>query len=429
VRFTRSSRAASFLLPPERAERLRDDAILDQLHLAVEVDARGAELPRHASAVRRPVARREQMRRQVARLDHAIGTPEDDHLLEDVAQLAHVPRPRVRLRMSSAAGADLEAAAALRRELREDAARDERDVFAASPERRHLDRHDAQPVVEILANWPRGTASSSGRFVAAMMRTSTCCVATLPTGSKRPFSRTRSSFTWSFGLISPISSRKIVPPSASLKRPDAARDGARERAALVTEHLALEEVFRDRTAVDRHELPRLTMRQPVQRGGDELLPVPLSPRDEDGRVPSAPPDGSPRIWLPCSDGIRGCLEGRVRRVVAARSVHPPSPGTSGKQAPRPLRGRTPRSGQDFASKPTGTLTFRVVAAGPTSGPPRHTRRTFVYVSGDSRTRPARRNRTGCGPRLRFRVLAPPRRRVAGARVLREGLAGLLADGR
>ena len=55
--------------------------------------------------------------------------------------------------------------------------------------------------------------------MAATMRTSTHCVVMPPTGSNMPFSSTRSSLTCSFGLMSPISSRKIVPPSASRKRP------------------------------------------------------------------------------------------------------------------------------------------------------------------------------------------------------------------
>src|SRR5262245_26520531 len=111
-----------------------------------------------------------------------------------------------------------------------------------------------------------------------MIRTSTCWVATLPTGSKRPFSRARSSFTWSFGLISPISSRKIVRPSPILKR------APRPATAHAAEHLALEEILRDRAAVHGHEPSRLPMRQAVQRRCDELLPRPALARDENGRV-------------------------------------------------------------------------------------------------------------------------------------------------
>jgi hypothetical protein len=56
-------------------------------------------------------------------------------------------------------------------------------------------------------------------LVAAMTRTSTLSVRPPPTRSNSPSCRTRSSLAWKAGLISPISSRKRVPPSACSKRP------------------------------------------------------------------------------------------------------------------------------------------------------------------------------------------------------------------
>ena len=52
-----------------------------------------------------------------------------------------------------------------------------------------------------------------------MTRTSTLTVCVSPTRSNSRSCSTRSSFTWSCGSIVPISSRKIVPPSAASKRP------------------------------------------------------------------------------------------------------------------------------------------------------------------------------------------------------------------
>src|SRR5207245_1222894 len=56
-------------------------------------------------------------------------------------------------------------------------------------------------------------------LVAAMTRTSTLIGWVPPTRKKVRSSSTRSSFTCVAGVISPTSSRKIVPPSASSKRP------------------------------------------------------------------------------------------------------------------------------------------------------------------------------------------------------------------
>ena len=52
-----------------------------------------------------------------------------------------------------------------------------------------------------------------------MTRTSTSIVFVLPTRSSFRSSRTRSTLAWVSGAMSPISSRKIVPPSAASKRP------------------------------------------------------------------------------------------------------------------------------------------------------------------------------------------------------------------
>jgi hypothetical protein len=52
-----------------------------------------------------------------------------------------------------------------------------------------------------------------------MTRTSTRCVRSAPSGSTSRSCSTRSSLAWSVGLIVPISSRKIVPPSASANLP------------------------------------------------------------------------------------------------------------------------------------------------------------------------------------------------------------------
>ena len=71
------------------------------------------------------------------------------------------------------------------------------------------------------------------------------------------------------------------PAVGELEATDAVRDSAGEGAALVAEHLALEEVLGDRAAVHRHEAACCACRQPVQRGRDELLARAALTRDED----------------------------------------------------------------------------------------------------------------------------------------------------
>src|SRR2546427_12727543 len=66
---------------------------------------------------------------------------------------------------------------------------------------------------------PVRTASWRSRFVAAITRTATRSGRLDPTGSNSCSCRTRRSFTRVSRGSSPISSRKIVPPSASSKRP------------------------------------------------------------------------------------------------------------------------------------------------------------------------------------------------------------------
>ncbi len=52
-----------------------------------------------------------------------------------------------------------------------------------------------------------------------MTRTSTATGRLAPTGRTSPSCSTRSSLTWNAGEVSPISSRKMVPPSARWNRP------------------------------------------------------------------------------------------------------------------------------------------------------------------------------------------------------------------
>ena len=77
-----------------------------------------------------------------------------------------------------------------------------------------------------------------------------------PTRRISPSCSTRSSFACARGVSSPASSRKIVPWSASSKRPGRSVDGAGERAPRVPEELRFEQVVGERGAVHRAEASR-----------------------------------------------------------------------------------------------------------------------------------------------------------------------------
>lgn len=77
---------------------------------------------------------------------------QDDRALHEVAQLTDVARPGVALHEADDAGREqLKALLVLGREDLEEVAGQKRDVPAALPQRRQVDGHHAQPVVEVLA--------------------------------------------------------------------------------------------------------------------------------------------------------------------------------------------------------------------------------------------------------------------------------------
>ena len=131
------------------------------------------------------------------------------------------------------------------------------DVVLPLAQRRHLDRDDVQPVVQVLAElsvrhhgrqdrgWSRRSARTSTRSVRVPPRRSNSCSC-----------RTRRILACVFALMSPISSRNSVPPSACSKRPMRCLSAPGERALLVAEQLGLEQVLLQGRAVHLDEVPR-----------------------------------------------------------------------------------------------------------------------------------------------------------------------------
>ena len=86
-----------------------------------------------------------------------------------------------------------------------------------------------------------------------------------------PSSSTRSTFACADGLMSPISSRKSVPPFACSNFPVRSAIAPVNDPFDVPEELALDQLTRNRRAVHLDERLRRARRQPVQRARDELL--------------------------------------------------------------------------------------------------------------------------------------------------------------
>src|SRR6184192_2979212 len=101
-----------------------------------------------------------------------------------------------------------------------------------------------------------------------MMRMSTLIGSDEPTRSILRSCSTRKSFVCIGRLISPISSRKIVPLSAISKRP---RRCAGERPFFVSEELGFEERLGERRTGDLHDRPRSAVGVVVEGLCDELL--------------------------------------------------------------------------------------------------------------------------------------------------------------
>ena len=155
---------------------------------------------------------------------------------------------------------------------------DEGDVLHPLPERRDVDRDDAEPVVEVVAEAARADRLDEVDVRGGDDRGRPSAAGALsPTRSKRRSWRTRRSLTWRWSGMSPTSSRKIVPPLAMSKRP------TRSRTAPVKAPRTWPKSSLSRSSPG--SAPQFTATKgPVQRGefawsarAMSSLPVPLSP--------------------------------------------------------------------------------------------------------------------------------------------------------
>src|SRR5439155_20617021 len=162
AKLSRRSDPVRFDLPvevaPLDAEALRSAGHVPVVRAELRHDVRALELL--ARLAQRALARfarrgrlvlRPERRRQVVGTDH-VTRGQDHEPLDHVPELAHVSRPVVRQEIHErVAGDGARPTAVLGAEDREAMILEERVVFLPRAQRRHLDRDHAEPVVEILA--------------------------------------------------------------------------------------------------------------------------------------------------------------------------------------------------------------------------------------------------------------------------------------
>ena len=128
------------------------------------------------------------------------------------------------------------------------------------------------------------SAASRSTFVEQISRKSDLTTRDPPTGRNSCSCSTRSSLAWRAGCISPISSNRTEPPSASSRRPGALGDGAGEGPATVAEQLRLDQIRRDGGAVDLDERPVRAATELMDGARDELLASAVFSVHEDAGV-------------------------------------------------------------------------------------------------------------------------------------------------
>ena len=196
----------------------------------------------------------------------------DDGPLDVVLQLADVARPLVLLQRGERPRLDVGHVAVVLLIVQVEKMSDQfRDVLAALAQRRQVDRHDVEPVVQVLAE-PAGGGFGQQVAVAGgddagvdadRLRVADALeLALLQRAEQLHLQVGRRGVDF------------VEEDRAGVGRFEAAGavvDRAGERAADVAEELAFEQAFAQRAAVDADERPIAALAQLVDRVGDQLL--------------------------------------------------------------------------------------------------------------------------------------------------------------
>ena len=229
----------------------------------------------------RLLAGRDDLRRQVLGLDHGTGRG-DDHLLDDVLELADVAGPVV-------AGQAREGLARERLgghppllEPLQDVVDQERDIIEPLAERGQLDRDHVEAIVQILAE-PAG----GDRLGQVEVRGGEdAAVGADDVGPADPLERPVLEHAEQLGLHAQGKLADLVEeersPFGLLEPPFLLPVGAGEGAPLVAEELALQQRLGQGRAVDRDQRPVPGGVGVVDRLGDQFLARPRLTRDQHG---------------------------------------------------------------------------------------------------------------------------------------------------
>ena len=190
---------------------------------------------------------------------------------ERVLQLAHVARPAVaHERLADVVGHPDDAGAELAVDLVDEEVDQLGDVRAPIPERRHEDAHHVQAEEQILAE----AAAADGALEILVRRRDDADVGADRLATTDPRELALLEHAQELGLERERHVADLVEEEGAtgrgLELADAALDGAGERAALVAEELALEQLVGDRGAVEGDERPA-AIGMVMDRAGDELL--------------------------------------------------------------------------------------------------------------------------------------------------------------
>ena len=232
---------------------------------------------------RRQLRRREHLRRQILGLD-GLPAPDRDGVLDRVFEFAHVARPGVAKEGADGVGGEAQLAPVPRGDAHEEEARQRLDVLAAHAQRRDLDRHDAEAVVEVLAETPLDDGAAEvdvRRGHDADVGLARVAVADALEGPLLEEAE-------EFDLERRRKVADLVEEERAARREldaaEAVAHGAGERAAHVAEQLALEELARQRRAVHGDEAAPFARGVGVDGVREDFLPGAALAGEEDGGV-------------------------------------------------------------------------------------------------------------------------------------------------
>ena len=265
-------------------------------------------------------------------------------------------------------------------------------------------------------------------MLAATTRTSTDVGCAAPTRWRVRSCSTRRSLPWCSARVSPISSRKMVPPAACSNSPGD-RPPPREAALGVAEHLALEQVGWDGRHVHRHERPVRARAQPMGGAGEQLLAgarlageenrqrrprraLEVAEQDEHGRIARDDAD----LQAPAAKALLlGVARSPVGRSAARSSRSSACSRRRVCSSCAVAAASWPRSASAASSSPRSAPVERATAPAPPRDPPRVSRPWTPAAPGAPGSRPPRPRAVAGAARRPPGSTRARRRRPASAR--------------